>query len=88
MILKRASASRPSGEWNDDDFDVLADGAVVGRVFNVNAAPLEKRSARDCGTPRRLSALYRRLTNGTGKTPAVRRKGRSARLPGGLLRVP
>jgi hypothetical protein len=26
MILKRASTSRPSGEWNDHDFDVLADG--------------------------------------------------------------
>jgi hypothetical protein len=26
LILKRASASRPSGEWNGDDFDVLADG--------------------------------------------------------------
>jgi len=25
-LPKRASASRPSGEWNDDDFDVLADG--------------------------------------------------------------
>ena len=24
LILKRASASRPSGEWNDDDYDVLA----------------------------------------------------------------
>jgi hypothetical protein len=33
LILKRASASCPSGEWNDDDFDVLADGAVVGRTF-------------------------------------------------------
>jgi hypothetical protein len=22
LVLKRASASRPSGEWNDDDFDV------------------------------------------------------------------
>jgi hypothetical protein len=39
-ILKRASASRPSGEWNDDDFDVLADGAVVGRIFTANAAPV------------------------------------------------
>jgi hypothetical protein len=29
LILRRASASRPSGEWSDDDFDVLADGAVV-----------------------------------------------------------
>jgi hypothetical protein len=26
LILKRASASRPSGEWNDDDYDMLADG--------------------------------------------------------------
>ena len=24
LILKRASTSRPSGEWNDDDYDVLA----------------------------------------------------------------
>ena len=40
LILKRASASRPSGEWNDDDFDVLADGSVVGRIFKVHAAPV------------------------------------------------
>jgi hypothetical protein len=33
LVLKRASASRPSGEWNDDDFDVLADGIVVGCIF-------------------------------------------------------
>jgi hypothetical protein len=33
--LKRASASRPPGQWNDDDFDVLADCAVVGRIINV-----------------------------------------------------
>jgi hypothetical protein len=40
LILKRASASRPSGEWNDDDFDVLANGEVVGRNFKANAAPV------------------------------------------------
>jgi hypothetical protein len=40
LILKRASASRPSGEWNEDDFDVLADGAVVGRIFKANASPV------------------------------------------------
>jgi hypothetical protein len=40
LILKRASGSRPSGEWNDDDFDVLADGVVVGRIFKANAAPV------------------------------------------------
>jgi hypothetical protein len=28
--LKRPPASRPSGEWSDDDFDVLANGEVVG----------------------------------------------------------
>jgi hypothetical protein len=40
LILKRASASRSSGEWNDDDFDVLAYGTVVGRIFKANAAPV------------------------------------------------
>jgi hypothetical protein len=24
----------------DDDYDVLADGAVVGRIFKANAAPV------------------------------------------------
>jgi hypothetical protein len=33
LILKRASASRPSGQWRDDDYDVLEDGVVVGRIF-------------------------------------------------------
>jgi hypothetical protein len=40
LILKRASANHPRGEWNDDDFDVAADGAVVGRIFKANAAPV------------------------------------------------
>jgi hypothetical protein len=40
LILKRASASRSSGEWNDDGFDVLANGEVVGRIFKANAAPV------------------------------------------------
>jgi hypothetical protein len=42
LFLKRASASRPSGQWNDDDYDVLADGAVVGRILRVHAAPEER----------------------------------------------
>src|SRR6266545_5989719 len=33
LLLKRAATSRPSGKWNDDDYDVLADGAVVGRIM-------------------------------------------------------
>ena len=32
-VLKRASASRQFGEWNDDDYDVLADATVVGRIM-------------------------------------------------------
>jgi hypothetical protein len=40
LILKRASALLPSGEWNDDDYDVLADGVVVGRIMNAAAAPV------------------------------------------------
>jgi hypothetical protein len=39
-LIKRASASRPSGEWNEEHFDVIADGFVVGRTFKVNAAPV------------------------------------------------
>jgi hypothetical protein len=35
LILKRASASRQSGRWCDDDYDVLEDGVVVGRIFTV-----------------------------------------------------
>jgi hypothetical protein len=39
LILKRASASRRSGEWSDDDYDVLADGVVVGRIMMAAAKP-------------------------------------------------
>jgi hypothetical protein len=40
LVLKRASTSRPSGEWNDDDYDVLADGVVVGRIMKAAASPV------------------------------------------------
>jgi hypothetical protein len=40
LLLKRAALSRPSGQWNDDDFDVLANGTVVGRIFKANASPV------------------------------------------------
>jgi hypothetical protein len=45
LILKRASASRSSGTWKDNDFDVLADGKVVGRIYEQGSAstPLELR---------------------------------------------
>jgi hypothetical protein len=50
LILKRGLASRPSGEWKDDDYDVLADGVVVGRIFHAAASPM--------GTPWMWTLLY------------------------------
>jgi Rap1a immunity proteins len=47
LILKRASASRSSGEWSDDDFDVLADGAVVGRAPGSRAVRFARPRARN-----------------------------------------
>src|SRR5215831_10312884 len=38
LFLKRASASRLSGEWGDDDCNVLAEGIVVGRIMKAAAA--------------------------------------------------
>jgi len=40
LILRRASASRSSGVWNQDDFDVLTDGVVVGRIFKAAGSPV------------------------------------------------
>jgi hypothetical protein len=40
LLLKRAFASRRSGEWSDDDYDVLADGVVVGRIMKAAAVPV------------------------------------------------
>jgi hypothetical protein len=40
LLLKRASTSRPSGEWSDDDYDMLADRAVVGRIMQAAASPV------------------------------------------------
>ena len=40
LTLKRASASRLSGEWGDDDYDVLCEGKAVGRIMKSAAAPV------------------------------------------------
>ena len=39
LILKRALASLAVGEWGGDDYDVLADNVVVGRIFTSLVAP-------------------------------------------------
>jgi hypothetical protein len=38
LTLKPADTSRPSGQWSDDDYDVLENGVVAGRIF-LSAAP-------------------------------------------------
>ena len=59
LVLKRASASRSSGEWSDDDSDVLAGGVVVGRILN-RRRPRGDAVALDAGLrpPRRSNAHY------------------------------
>jgi hypothetical protein len=42
LILKRASTSRQSGQWRDDDHDVLENCVVVGRIFKVPVAPPDR----------------------------------------------
>ena len=39
LILTRASASRSSAQWRDDDYDVVEEGVIVGRIFLSLIAP-------------------------------------------------
>jgi hypothetical protein len=38
LTLKRASKSRPSGEWSDDDYDVFGGDRLIGRILWTYAA--------------------------------------------------
>jgi hypothetical protein len=40
LTLKRASKSRPSGEWSDDDYDVFDGKQHIGRIMWTHAARL------------------------------------------------
>jgi hypothetical protein len=56
LILKRASASRPSGEWNDDDFDVLCrpfstNSNVGAGKSHPSAALAQPKRSQDLGGP-------------------------------------
>jgi hypothetical protein len=33
LIPKRGKLSRPSGQWQHEDFDVLADDKAIGRIY-------------------------------------------------------
>jgi len=37
LILQRASVSRATGQWRGDDYDLLENGVVVGRIFCLDA---------------------------------------------------
>jgi hypothetical protein len=55
LVLKRA----PIG-WNQDDFDVLEDGVIVGRIFKVPIAPADAATtARSAGRPMAMSRRAR-----------------------------
>jgi hypothetical protein len=57
LILKRATTSRPSGEWSDDDFDVLANGEVVGRIFKANRCGPSNAAPQPTATLRRAGRI-------------------------------
>ena len=74
LVLKRASASRPSGEWNDDDFDVLADGVARAALRELRAAVLARRrshaNTRLCRDPRgRDGSIREELAAGVKESP-------------------
>jgi hypothetical protein len=57
LVLKRASKSRPSGQWSDDDYNVFDGERRIGRIMWTHAAPT------DCRHWLELMAMYRRAAD-------------------------
>jgi hypothetical protein len=82
LTLKRAS--RSSGEWGENDYNVLADGAVVGRIVKAAASPAgkpwmwtllfgyhEDRTPTHGYEPTREAAMRHSLRAGGGNRPVL-----------------
>jgi hypothetical protein len=67
LILKRASASASSGQWKDEDYDVLADGKVVGRILE-SGSEFEPPELRWGWSITAIVPATKGVTNGTAAT--------------------
>jgi hypothetical protein len=72
LIPKHASASRSSGEWSEDDYDVLCEDAVVGRIMKATAAPVGSPWLWTLGYGRRPHADLRLRADARGCDGGVR----------------
>jgi hypothetical protein len=61
---------RPSGTWKDDDYDVLADAVVVGRIFLSAKSPV--------GTPWMWTLLFGHQRTAPRRTTTTRREAAMA----------
>jgi hypothetical protein len=87
LPLKRGKLSHSSGQWSDRDFDVLADGKVVGRILEHarafdSSGPLFHRTLTIGWHPRPRA----RMVLAPSLTPDIRSPG-SYPVPGLLLHI-
>ena len=67
LILKRAKYSRSSGQWKDEDYDVLADGEVAGRIIE-SGSPFDPPDLRWFWSITSVWPATRGVTNGHAAT--------------------
>jgi hypothetical protein len=67
LILKRGKLSRSSGQWKDEDYDVLADGKVVGRIYEA-PLPVRRRICDGFGPVTAIVPAIPNRTNGHAVT--------------------